>query len=83
MVAAAQLGARRCQMQGDREDKAAKKAEVKATRPGEGGEKGDKVDESKNAAGAIAQCKDGTYSHAKTTRGACSKHGGIAKTLKP
>lgn len=37
----------------------------------------------KDAAGAIAQCKDGTYSHAKSTRGACSSHGGIAKTLKP
>jgi len=41
----------------------------------------DKAD--KDAAGAIAQCKDGTYSHAKSTRGACSSHGGIAKTLKP
>jgi len=41
----------------------------------------DKAD--KDAAGAIAQCKDGTYSHAKSTRGACSGHGGIAKTLKP
>lgn len=41
----------------------------------------DKAD--KDAAGAVAQCKDGTYSHAKSTRGACSRHGGIAKTLKP
>jgi len=32
-------------------------------------------------AGAIAQCKDGTYSTAKTKRGACSKHGGIATWL--
>src|SRR5690242_4952875 len=35
--------------------------------------------EDKNPAGAIAQCKDGTYSHAKNRTGACSKHGGVAK----
>jgi large subunit ribosomal protein L22e/Meckel syndrome type 1 protein len=34
-----------------------------------------------NPAGATAQCKDGTYSHAKTHRGACSRHGGVAKWL--
>lgn len=33
--------------------------------------------------GAIAQCKDGKYSHAATRRGACTKHGGVAKVLKP
>lgn len=33
------------------------------------------------AAGAIAQCKDGTYSHAKNHRGACSRHGGVGKWL--
>ena len=27
---------------------------------------------------ATAQCKDGTYSTAKTSQGACSKHGGVA-----
>jgi len=32
---------------------------------------------------AIAQCKDGMYSHAANRRGACSKHGGVAKFLKP
>ncbi len=31
--------------------------------------------------GASAQCKDGTFSTAKTKRGACSKHGGIATWL--
>ena len=35
--------------------------------------------EDKNPAGAIAQCKDGTYSHSKTRSGACSRHGGVAK----
>jgi hypothetical protein len=33
-------------------------------------------------ADATAQCKDGTYSHAKTHQGACSRHGGVAKFLK-
>lgn len=37
----------------------------------------------KDSTGATALCKDGTYSHAKATQGACSAHGGIAKTLKP
>lgn len=31
--------------------------------------------------GATAQCKDGSYSHAKTHQGACSRHGGVAKWL--
>ncbi|HEX5237228.1 MAG TPA: DUF3761 domain-containing protein [Sphingomicrobium sp.] len=35
--------------------------------------------EDRNPAGAIAQCKDGTYSHAKVRTGACSRHGGVAK----
>jgi len=34
-----------------------------------------------NPAGATAQCKDGTYSHAKTHQGACSRHGGVAKWM--
>src|SRR5689334_13573361 len=32
---------------------------------------------------AIAQCKDGMYSHAANRRGACSRHGGVSKFLKP
>jgi hypothetical protein len=32
----------------------------------------------KKPAGATAECKDGTYSKAKTQRGACSGHGGVA-----
>lgn len=31
--------------------------------------------------GAIAKCKDGTYSHAKGHQGACSRHGGVAEWL--
>lgn len=31
--------------------------------------------------GATAQCRDGTYSHASTHRGACSRHQGVAKWL--
>lgn len=34
-----------------------------------------------NPSGATAQCKDGTFSHAKTHQGACSHHGGVAKWL--
>jgi len=40
-----------------------------------------KAAENNNPAGAIAQCKDGTYSHAKTHTGACSRHGGVGKWL--
>jgi hypothetical protein len=31
--------------------------------------------------GAIAKCKDGTYSHAKQHSGACSQHGGVGQWL--
>ena len=31
--------------------------------------------------GAIAKCKDGTYSHAKGHSGACSNHGGVGERL--
>jgi CO/xanthine dehydrogenase Mo-binding subunit len=31
--------------------------------------------------GATAECKDHTYSHAKSHQGACSGHGGVAKFL--
>lgn len=34
-----------------------------------------------NPAGATAQCKDGTFSHAAHHAGACSHHGGVAKWL--
>src|SRR5690349_12337632 len=32
-------------------------------------------------AGATFKCSDGTYSTAKTKRGACSQHGGVAQEL--
>jgi hypothetical protein len=31
--------------------------------------------------GAIAQCKDGLYSHSKHHSGTCARHGGVAKWL--
>lgn len=34
-----------------------------------------------NPNGAIAQCKDGSYSHSAHRSGACSRHGGVAKWL--
>jgi hypothetical protein len=37
--------------------------------------------ETTNPVGAIAQCKDGLYSHATSRRGACSRHGGVAQWL--
>ncbi len=36
---------------------------------------------SNNPQGAIAKCKDGTYSHSKQHSGACSQHGGVAQWL--
>jgi len=53
----------------------APKTATVATTAGSGGA------EDHNAAGAIAQCKDGMYSHAKDRRGACSRHGGVARWL--
>jgi hypothetical protein len=35
-----------------------------------------------DSAGATAQCKDGTFSHAASTKGACARHGGVEKTIK-
>ena len=34
--------------------------------------------EDNNPVGAIAKCKDGMYSHAKSRQGACGHHGGVA-----
>ncbi|MDB4874556.1 MAG: hypothetical protein JWM41_1002 [Gemmatimonadetes bacterium] len=69
----------------DKAKKAATKAEKKLDKAQDKAvAKADKAEDKslKDANGATAQCKDGTYSHAKTTRGACSGHGGIAKGLK-
>jgi hypothetical protein len=70
------------------ESKAAKKAETKAAPKAD--TKVAKADkkattsasaDDHNSAGATAECKDHTYSHAKSHRGACSRHGGVAKFL--
>lgn len=53
---------------------AAKKAENKAAKA--------EARAATDSVGATAQCKDGTYSHAATTQGACSRHGGVARTIK-
>jgi hypothetical protein len=55
-------------------DAKAKRAERKATKA--------ETKAEHDSTGATAQCKDGTYSHAKSTQGACSTHGGIARTIK-
>lgn len=38
--------------------------------------------ENDDPTGAIAQCKDGKYSHAAHREGACADHGGVAKWLR-
>jgi hypothetical protein len=53
---------------------AAQKAEKKATKAGERA--------ANDSVGATAQCKDGTYSHAAKMQGACSRHGGVQRTIK-
>jgi Protein of unknown function (DUF3761). len=35
----------------------------------------------KNPKGAVAQCKDGMYSHAVNHQGACGHHGGVARWM--
>ena len=37
--------------------------------------------EDRNPKGAIAMCKDKTYSHAKSRQGVCSAHGGVARFM--
>jgi hypothetical protein len=58
-------------------DKGEHKAAVKAEK------KEEKEEKRKSAEGAVAKCKDGSYSHAKSAKGACGKHGGVAEVLKP
>ena len=63
------------------------KAEVRATvKTSRAEKKADKMArktsmEDRDARGATAECKDHTYSHAKTHQGSCSTHGGVAKFL--
>jgi hypothetical protein len=60
-----------------KEEKTAMKAETKE-------EKMKKEEEmSKMAEGATAECKDHTYSHTKSHKGACSAHGGVLKWMEP
>jgi hypothetical protein len=64
------------------------KAEMKAVQKEEKVEKKEekaKMEEAnaKVAAGATAECKDHTYSHAKSHKGACSGHGGVLKWMEP
>ena len=42
---------------------------------------GSQTAENSNASGAIAECKDGLFSHAARRDGACSRHGGVMKWL--
>ena len=58
-------------------DKEEHKAAVKAEK------KEEKEEKRKSAEGAVAKCKDGSYSHAKSAKHACGKHGGVAEVLKP
>ncbi len=37
---------------------------------------------SSNAQGATAKCKDGSFSHSASHKGACSRHGGVGEWLK-
>ncbi len=59
-------------------------AHTKATKPASpvAAKSGTEKEEDTSAAGATAECKDGTYSHAAHHSGACSKHGGVARWMK-
>ena len=58
--------------------KAEKKAEARAEKTAAAARA---KDDDHDARGATAECKDHTYSHAKSHQGACSRHGGVAKFL--
>jgi hypothetical protein len=60
--------------------KAEKKADAKAAKVEKKVDAAARGDETV-AQGATAECKDHTYSHAKTHQGACSRHGGVARFL--
>jgi hypothetical protein len=56
------------------------KAEVKADAKALKADAKAEIDD-RNPKGAIAMCKDKTYSHAKSRQGVCSAHGGVAKFM--
>ena len=65
-------------------EKAEKKADAKVAKAEKKADQ--KMDamakeDEKDARGATAECKDHTYSHAKSHQGACSRHGGVAKFI--
>ena len=77
---AADAGSEKAAKADKKADKAVALTTAKASKSVAKAEKAeDKAD--KDANGATAQCKDGTYSHAKSHQGACSKHGGVAKFI--
>lgn len=66
-------------------EKAEKKADNKMEKADKKMDKGEaKMEraEDTEAKGAMAECRDHTYSHAKSRRGACSGHGGVLKFLR-
>ena len=78
---AADAGSEKAAKADKKADKAVTTATAKAKKAAAKAEKAEeKADNDAN--GATAQCKDGTYSHAASHQGACSKHGGVAKFLK-
>jgi hypothetical protein len=61
--------------------KVEKKADAKAAKAERKADAAAARGEENVAQGATAECKDHTYSHAKTHQGACSRHGGVARFL--
>jgi hypothetical protein len=61
--------------------RAEKKAEAKAEKKADQKMDAMAKEDEKDARGATAECKDHTYSHAKSHQGACSRHGGVAKFI--
>ena len=59
------------------------KSEAKSKAPSAATKASSNRSEDNDPTDALAQCKDGMYSHAANRRGACSRHGGVSKFLKP
>jgi hypothetical protein len=62
-------------------DAKAAKIEARADAKAARAEKKADAAQDHDAKGATAECKDHSYSHAKSHQGACSAHGGVAKFL--